>query len=101
MEIADLIFILNVVRFAFFVVTFTGYSILFPSTVSRNRIGYSLCGLKLTTIREYVAVRPTGILLRATKRIVFVPFLLLLAIDLQVVQIILIVTFSRGVLFLF
>ena len=37
-------------------------------------IGYYFCGLMSTTMCEYVTVRPTGILLRATKRIVFINF---------------------------
>ena len=68
------LYILNVVRSAIFVNNSPGYSIQFPLTVRRTRIGSSFDGFTLTTIREYVTVHPTGIFLRATKQIVFVPF---------------------------
>ena len=42
--------------------------------MSRTLVGSSFHGLTSTTMREYVTIRPTGILLRAKKRIVFVPF---------------------------
>ena len=50
-------------------------------------------------MREYGTVSPNGILLRVTKQIMFVTILLSLEICLRVVQIILIVHFSRGLLF--
>ena len=74
-EIMELICILKLVRSAVFVVTFPEYSIQFNPTVSLTLIGYSLFGLTSTTIRDYVSVRPTGILLHATRRILFVPLL--------------------------
>ena len=73
-------------RSAVFVVTYSGYSIIFFLTVIRNIMGSSFCGLMLTTMRVYVNVRPAGIMLRDTKRIVFVTFSLFLVIYLQVVQ---------------
>ena len=86
-EIMELICILNAVRSGIFVVNFPVYSIQFPPTVSFTIIESSLCGCTLTIMCEYVTVRPTGILLRAKKRIVFVPFSIFLSIFLQVIQI--------------
>ena len=63
MEITKLICIFNGVISAIFVVTFHGYSIRFNPTVSRVLIGYSVCGLTSTKMREYVTVRPTDIYL--------------------------------------
>ena len=72
--IIELTCILKVARYDVFVVTFPGYSIRSPLTVIHTQIVYSLYGCTSTTMCDYVIVRPTGILLRATKRIVFVPF---------------------------
>ena len=74
MEITELICILKVVISAVFVVTFPGCLIIFPPTVILTLVGSSVCGITSTTMREYANVHPTGILLRATKRIVLVPF---------------------------
>ena len=73
-EIMELIYALNVVRSAVFVVNFHGYSIQFLPKVIRNRIGSYFCGHMSTTTCEYITVHTTCILLRATKRIDFVPF---------------------------
>ena len=101
MEITELICILNVVISAAFAITFPGYSIIFPSAVRLTLIGSSLSDFTSTTMRDYVNMRPTGILLHATKRIVFVPFSIFLEIRLHVVHIPLTIRFSRGVLFIF
>ena len=95
-EIIELLCIWNVVRSAIFINTFPGYSIQFPTTVRRTQFGSSCCCRAL-----YVTLCPTGILLRAKEQKVFVPFLLLLTICLQVVQIILIFFLARGILFFF
>ena len=73
-KIMELICILNVLRYAVFVVTFPGCSIRFNPTVSCTSIGYSFCVCTSTAMHEYVTVRTTGILLCATKQIVSVPF---------------------------
>ena len=73
-EITELICIFNMVRSAVFVINFPGYSIKFTPTVSCNQIGSNFCGRNSTTMREYVTVRPTGIFLRAKKRILFINF---------------------------
>ena len=73
-KITELICILDVVRSAVFVVTFPVCSIQFPPTVRRILIGCYFFGLISTIISDYVTVCPTGILLPATKWIVFVPF---------------------------
>ena len=91
---------MKVVRSAIFVVTFPGYSIIFPPAVSLTLMGSSFCGRMSSTIREYVTVHPTGILLRATKRIVFFPFLIFLEIRLPVFQIPLTIRFSTGISFI-
>ena len=96
-EIKEFICILKVVRSAIFDVTFPGYSILPPPTASHTLVGYSFCGRTSTTIREYVTMLTTIILLRATKRIVFVPFLIFLAIQLQFFQIILIICSANDI----
>ena len=74
MEITELICILNVVRYAVFVVTFTVYAIRFPPTVSRTLISCFFCVCTSTAMRDYVAMCLSGIVLRATKQIVFVLF---------------------------
>ena len=73
-EITEFTCILKVVKSAVFVDTFPGYSVWFPPTLRRNHIGYYFCGCTLTTMCDYVYVIPTGILLRLTKLMVFVPF---------------------------
>ena len=73
-EIMEFLCILKVVRSAVFVVTCTGNLIIFTPTVSYTMVGYSLCFSTSDTMCEYVTMRPTGILLRATKRIALVPF---------------------------
>ena len=73
-EVTELICILKVVRSAIFVVTFTIYSIIFPPTVSLTLMVSYFCGSTLTTMCEYVTVCPTGILVRALLKRVFVPF---------------------------
>ena len=95
-EITERICILNVVISDIFVVTFPGYSIQFTPTVIRTLIGYYLCGHTSTNMREYLTMRPTGILMCATKLIV-----LSLVICPQVVQIPLTIRFAGGLLFLF
>ena len=87
------------VRSAVFVVTFTINSVIFLPIVSRTPIGTSFCGQTSTTVREYATVLPTGILFQATKWIVLVHFSIFLAICMQVVQILLIIRFARGLLF--
>ena len=74
LEITELICILNVVRSAVFVVTFTVYSIRFPPTVSRNLIGSYFCGCMANTMHDYVTMLTTGIYFCVTKPIVFVFF---------------------------
>ena len=100
-EITELMCILKVMRSAVFVITFPGYSIRFPPTVSLTLIGSYFCGHMSNMMREYVNVRPTGILLRATKQILFVPFSLSLEICLKVVRIPLTIRSARVLLFLF
>ena len=78
LKITELMCILNVVRYDTFVVTFPIYSIQFPPTVSRNQIDSYLCGCTSNKLCEYVTVNPPIILLRAKKRIVFVPFFIFL-----------------------
>ena len=73
-KIKELVCILNVARSAVFVITFRGYSIKSPPTVSHTRIGYSFYGHTSITMRDYVTVCYTGILLRVTKRIVLITF---------------------------
>ena len=73
-DITELVCILNLVISTVFFVTIPGYSNRFPPILIPNQIRYSLCGRTSTTMREYVTVHPTGILLRATKQISFVPF---------------------------
>ena len=72
-EITEFICILNVVKSTVLVETFTVYSMQFPPTVRRTWIGSSFYGRTPTTICEHVTMRPTGMLLRVKKRIVFVP----------------------------
>ena len=100
-EIMELICTLNMVISAVFVVTFSGYSIRFPPTVILTLIGSSFCGSMSTTMREYVTVNTTSILLHVTKVIVFLPFLLYLTIRLHVVQILLTTSFARVFFFFY
>ena len=100
-EITELICILKVVRYAVFVVIFPIYSIIFTPTLIRSLVVSSLCGLTSTITSEYVTLDPTGILLRAKKWIVFVPFLLFISIRLQVVQILMKICSNRGLVFIF
>ena len=97
----ELICILNVVRSAFFVVTFPVYSIRCPPKAIFTIIVSSLCRCTSTMMCEYVIVHRTCILFFATKRIVFVTFSIFLEICLQVVQIPLIIRFARGLLLFF
>ena len=53
--------------------TFPGYWMQFTPIVRRHRIESSFCGCTLTTINEYIAVLPTGMMLCVTRLIVFVP----------------------------
>ena len=66
-EITELMSILNVVKYDIFVITFPVYSIIFPPKVRHTRIGSPFYSRTLTTMCKYMAVRPTSILLRATK----------------------------------
>ena len=98
-EITEFMGIFRVVRYAVFVVIFPGYSVRLPPAVSCTMIGYSFCGSKSIIMRDYLTMHPTGIFLCATKRMVFIIFLLLMAICLQVVQIPLKIRYARGLLF--
>ena len=73
-KITELMCILNVARYAVFVITFPLYFIQLPPIVICTQIGSSLCGCTLTNMREYVTAHPNGILLRTIKQIVFVIF---------------------------
>ena len=73
-KVTELIRMLNVVISAIFVITFPGYSIIFPPTESSTQIGSSFCGLMSTTMCDYLTVRTTGIILRAKKLIVLLIF---------------------------
>ena len=74
MEITEFMCILNVVRSAVFVVTIPTYSIQFIHTVRGTIIRNSFWGRISNTMRDYVTVCPTGVLLYVTKLIVLVPF---------------------------
>ena len=98
-EMTELIYILNMEISSVFVVTFPGYLIQPPPTVSLTQFGSYLYVHTLTSMCEYVTVCPTGILLRATKGIVYVPFCNCTDNISVSVQIILTVRFARGILF--
>ena len=70
----ELIYILNVVISAVFVVNFPGYPIRSPPSVICTQIGSSSCSFTLTKMRDYLTLHPTSILSRSIKQIVFVHF---------------------------